>query len=73
MRKKRFIARAQIVQPGLAIGGLYKAILRAASVAGETNRTFLAIAWESVAFGEAEAALFGRACEIGKWYHLHIA
>ena len=49
--------RAEVVQARLAVGGAGEAVLRAASVAGEANVAFAAVARERVALVQAELPL----------------
>ena len=49
--------RAEVVQPGLAVGGSGEAVLRAAAVAGEADVAFAAVARERVALVQPELLL----------------
>src|SRR5437016_1681778 len=73
MGEKGFVASTQVVQPGLTIGGLEKAVLRAAAMTGKEYRTLPAGARQGFALGKTEATLFGRAGKISERNDLHIA
>src|SRR6185312_11861816 len=61
--EEEFVAGAEVVEAGFAVGSCEEAVLGALSVAGEADFALVAVAGQGVALGGSEAALLGRADE----------
>src|SRR5579872_7508476 len=71
--KKCLVSCAKIVETRLAFRSVYKTIARALTVASESNFTFTAITWQSIAFGVAECPLLIRGHELHHMLLLNVS
>ena len=64
--EKMFVSRAKIVQSRLTVRRVDETILRAFTMAGETNIAFPAIIWQRGKFLTAKMPLLGRICHLAQ-------
>ncbi len=66
MPEERPVALTQMTESWFPIGGATDPVFGAASVAGKTDLTLLAVSWQAISLGQPELTLLHRTDQLGQ-------